>query len=112
MDFTKILCSLVADTKIKFTLYGKEITAEEAFAANGLLPAIAKRADHLCLLCLGYGIGITFSEDDNSVLGMKVNFDEVTPNALRTMYFYDVIMDIIEMSFTKDRVALDELMYD
>ncbi|MBU0744314.1 MAG: type IV secretion protein IcmS [Gammaproteobacteria bacterium] len=112
MDFTKILCKLADKMSVSFTLNGKPITGQEAFADTGLLPAIARRADQLCLLCLGYGIGVTFIETEKTLLGIKAQFDEVTPNILRLLCFYDVLTDIVEMSLTKSQVSLDELMYD
>jgi len=112
MDFTKILCNLMKTLNVKFMLNGKPVSHEEVFAQIGLLPAIARRADQLCSLCLGYGIGVTFVENEKSLLGTKVQFDEVTPNVLRLMCIYDVITEIIKMSSSQDQVALDELMYD
>lgn len=112
MDFTKFLCDLAGTMGVSFTLNGKPINGTEAFADAGLLPAIARRADQLCLLCLGYGIGVNFVEAEKSLLGIKAQFDEVTPNILRLLCFYDVVTDIVEMSTTKNQVALDELMYD
>ena len=97
---------------VEFMLNGKPVSHEEVFAETGLLPAIARRADQLCSLCLGYGIGVTFIENEKSLLGTKVQFDEVTPNVLRLMCIYDVITEIIKMSSSQDQVALDELMYD
>jgi intracellular multiplication protein IcmS len=111
MDFTKIFCDLVSTMNVGFVLNDKPISSNEVFAATGLLPAIARRADQLCLLCLGYGIGVTFVEAEGSLLGTRVQFDEVTPNGLRLLFFYDVINEIVENSHTRDRVALDELMY-
>ena len=112
MDFTKILCDLAKTTNASFILGGKVISYEEIFAETGLLPAIARRADQLCLLCLGYGIGVTFVDTEKSLLGIKVQFDEVTPNVLRLMYIYDVIVEIVNTASSKEKVALDELMYD
>ncbi len=74
-----------------FTFNDKPISIEEALSETGLLPAIARRADQLCSLCLGYGIGITFEEADKSILGVKVTFDDVTPNVLRFLCIADVI---------------------
>jgi len=112
MDWTKTLCNLVSTMNVGFVLNDKPISNKEVFADNGLLPAIARRADQLCLLSLGYGIGVTFVETEGSMLGTKVQFDEVTPNLLRLLCIYDVINEIVEMASTRNSVSLDELMYD
>lgn len=112
MNFTKALCDLTKGANAKFVFNGKAISNEEVFAETGLLPAIAKRADRLCLLCLGYGIGAMFIEVEKSLLGSKVQFDEVTPRALRLLCIYDVVAEIIKMSPSQDQVVLDELMYE
>ena len=90
----------------------RPITTEEVFAENGLLPAIARRADQLCSLCLGYGLGISFEEAENSILGVKVTFDDVTPSVLRYLCVTDVLIELIQASPSRDVTSLDELMYD
>jgi len=112
LDLNKKLCNLARALGVNFTFRDKPISYEEVFADTGLLPALAKRADQLCTLCLGYGIGVTFSDIDKSLLGVKVQFDEITPNVLRLLCIYDVLFELIKVSSTKDKVSLDELMYD
>lgn len=112
MDIKKKLIKISQALSANFTLNDKPITHEEVFADTGLLPAIARRADQLCSLCLGYGIGITFDEAEGSVLGVKVIFDEVTPNVLRYLCITDVICELINVAPSKDVTPLDELMYD
>ncbi|MDR1057020.1 MAG: type IV secretion protein IcmS [Coxiellaceae bacterium] len=112
MDFSKVLCDLTNTMNVEFMLNNKPISSKEVFADTGLLPAIARRADQLCLLCLGYGIGVSFIEAEGALLGAKVQFDEVTPNVLRLLCFYDVVNEIVEMADTRNQVSLDELMYD
>jgi intracellular multiplication protein IcmS len=112
MDLSKKLGALVTDMKVNFTLRDKPITPTEIFSDVGLLPAIAKRADQLCSLCLGYGIGIVIQEADKSLLGNKVQFDDITPNILRFMCIYDVLSELIKASPYRDKVPLDELLYD
>lgn len=96
----------------KFYLNERFIGYEEVFSDTGLLPAIARRADQLCSLCLGYGIGLSFEEADKSLLGVRVIFDEVTPNVLRFMCMTDVVSELIKASPDEGRTPLDELMYD
>lgn len=77
-----------------------------------MLPAIAKRADQLCSLCLGYGLGLTFEEAEGSVLGTKVIFDEITPPVLRMLCITDVVNELIQATPKGDVTVLDQLMYD
>ncbi len=95
-----------------FTLNGRIMSYEEVFADTGLLPAIARRADQLCSLCLGYGIGISFDEAEKSILGVKITFDDVTPNLLRYLCVMDVLSELIKAGPSKSSTPLDELMYD
>lgn len=112
MDINKELTLIAKALNCNFTLHDRPISFEEVFSATGLLPALARRADQLCSLCLGYGIGISFDEAEKSILGVKVNFDEVTPNVLRFMCITDVICELMNSAPTKTKTPLDELMYD
>jgi len=111
IDLSKKLCSLSKSLHVSYTLHSKPISYEEVFSETGLLPALAKRADQLCTLCLGYGIGASFTDVDKTTLGVKVQFDEITPNVLRLLCLYDVLYELIKIS-SGDKVSLDELMYD
>lgn len=95
-----------------FTLKGRPISRTEIFSDTGLLPGLAKRADQLASLCLGYGLGATYEDVEKSLLGVKVTFDEFTPDVLRLFCILDVVCELIKSSSSKDAVALDELMYD
>lgn len=112
MDIAKQLIQLTKALKVTFTLNQRNLTAEEIFLDVGLLPAIARRADQLASLCLGYGLGITFTEAEGSLLGVRVSFDEVTPNVLRFACILDVLYELIYASGNSTLVSLDELMYD
>lgn len=108
----KYMVDIVENLNVSFTLHDRSITHDEVFNELGLMPAIARRADQLCALCLGYGIGVAFEEAEKSVLGLKVTFDEVTPNALRLLCLMDVVNELIKASRSPSAVSLDELMYD
>ncbi len=95
-----------------FTLNGKRIMGKEIFSETGLLPAIARRADQLSSLCLGYGIGASFEEAEGSMLGVSVVFDDVTPDILRCLCVTDVLTELINSAENTAEVPLDELMYD
>jgi intracellular multiplication protein IcmS len=101
-----------ASMNAKFYLNDRFVSYDEVFAETGLLPAIAKRADQLCSLCLGYGLGATFDESEGALLGLRVVFDEVTPNVLRLLCMTDVVNELIQGGQSKDYTPLDELMYD
>lgn len=96
----------------KFYLKERFVSYEEVFSETGLLPALTKRADQLATLCLGYGLGVSFDEAEKSLLGVKVVFDDVTPDVLRLMCITDVVADLIRSGPSKDKTPLDELMYD
>ena len=112
MDLNKQLMNMAKVLEAHFTLNGQSLTIEEVFSDTGMLPAIAKRADQLCSLCLGYGIGVSFDEVEKSRLGTKVKFDEVTPNILRLLCIADVLQELINSGPTRELTPLDELMYD
>lgn len=112
MTLEEQLIAVVKSLKIQFTLDDKPLSFSEVFSDTGMLPALAKRADQLSSLCLGYGIGAVFDEDENAKVGVRVKFDDMTPNALRLMCIVDVIEELRRSAPTRDRIPLDELMYD
>lgn len=111
-EIARDLCKIVIQMGAKFTLNDNYISPEEVFSETGLLPALSRRADQLCSLCMGYGIGVSFEEAEKALLGVKVIFDEVTPNSLRYMCILDVISELVNASTFDGKTALDELMYD
>lgn len=112
MELQKQLGAIAKALGANFTLNDRPISYEEVFADTGLLPAMARRADQLCSLCLGYGIGITFAEAEKSLLGVKVTFDDVTPNILRFLCLTDVLCELMQAGKSTAQTPLDELMYD
>ncbi|KTD45431.1 protein IcmS [Legionella quinlivanii] len=112
VDIKKSMALIAASMNAKFYLNDRFVSFDEVFSDTGLLPAIARRADQLCSLCLGYGLGATFDEAEGSLLGIRVVFDEVTPNALRLLCMTDVINELIQGGPSRDYTPLDELMYD
>lgn len=111
-DIKKKLGLIAKALNANFTLNQRPISYDEVFSETGLLPAISRRSDQLCSLCLGYGIGISFDEAEQSMLGVKVTFDEATPNALRLLCMTDVLCELIYTAPSRDVTPLDELMYD
>lgn len=112
VDLKSKLAMICTEMKAKFYLNDRFIGFDEVFSDNGLLPAIARRADQLCSLCLGYGIGATFDEEEGALLGVRVVFDDVTPNSLRLLCITDVLNELIQGGPSMDYTPLDELMYD
>ncbi len=111
-DIQKSLMKVAKQLNANFTLNDRSIVYEDVFSDVGLLPAIAKRADQLCSLCLNYGIGISFSEEENATLKTRVSFDDSTPNIIRLMCLVDVLCELIFLSPSRDLTPLDELLYD
>jgi intracellular multiplication protein IcmS len=112
IDIKKTLSTIAKSLGANFYLYDKPITYDEVFSDTGLLPALSRRADQLCSLCLGYGIGATFTEVEKSLVGVKVQFDEVTPTVLRILCLTDILSELIHAAPVREKIALDELMYD
>ncbi|MBX9702614.1 MAG: hypothetical protein K2X39_00540 [Silvanigrellaceae bacterium] len=111
-EIRKAMAMIATSMNAKFYLNDRFVSFEEVFSETGLLPSIAKRADQLCSLCLGYGLGVTFDEAEGALLGIRVVFDEVTPNALRLLCMTDVLNELIQGGPSRDYTPLDELMYD
>lgn len=112
MDVSTQLIKIVKAMNARFILNGRPMTVDEVLAPNALLPAISRRADQLSSLCLGYGIGATFEESEGSTLGVKVNFDDITPSVLRLLCMVDVISELVQATPRGDMTPLDQLMYD
>ena len=106
------ICNIAKVLRCNFTLREQPIAVEQAFAETGLLPAIIRRADQLCSFCLGYGLGVSFEESQGAMLGVRVKFDEVTPNSLRLLCAADVIIELMQHAPSRDITPLDDLMYD
>jgi intracellular multiplication protein IcmS len=106
------LALIARELNIRFTLNDNEVPYEEVFADKGLLPAIMRRADQLSSFCLGYGLGITFKDVSDARLGMELVLDDEIPNALRLLCAVEIIYELIETASDRQRVPLDDLMYD
>ncbi len=106
------LVSIAKALKVQFTVKDKPMTRTEVFSETGLLPALCRRADQLCSLCLGYGLGVTFTEQEGTLLGVKVVFDAITPDMLRYLCITDVLSELVRNNTVNGVTKLDELMYD
>ena len=112
LDISQKMAKVARLMNAQFSLNGRPMTMEEVFSVTGLLPGIARRADQLSSLCLGYGIGATFEEAEGSTLGVKVIFDDITPNALRILCLIDVLSELMKGTPRGEVASLDQLMYD
>ncbi|MBT4884660.1 MAG: type IV secretion protein IcmS [Legionellales bacterium] len=111
-EFNKYLLKVFKGSDVKYILKGRELGLEEIFSATGLMPAIAKRADQLCSLCLGYGLGASYTEKEASMLGTEVAFDDSTPVAVKLLMIYDVMQELGRGISRDKKISLDELLYD
>lgn len=111
-DIVKELAIIVKALGVRFTLNGTAMTVEDVLAPDCMLPAIAKRADQLASLCLGYGIGVTFEDKKEAKLGSQAKFDDVTPNILRYLCILDVVSELMRNKDMSGNTPLDELLYD
>lgn len=107
-----VMSKIMRKQGISFTLEGQPIKYEDVFKDNGMLPAIAQRAEQLCSLCLGYGLGITFEEDGEGKLKKRVKFDEATPKVLRYLCMTDVMCELAKRAPEPSVTPLDELLYE
>jgi len=111
-DLAKCLAMIATTMGAKFYLNSRFLTYDEVFSETGMLPGLAKRADQLCSLCLGYGLGVRFQDAEKALMGQQVIFDEVTPISLRLLCITDVLSELIQGGPSKDYTPMDELMYD
>lgn len=112
MELSAKLKNLAKKMGYNYTLKGRPLSYSEVFSDTGLLPGLAKRADQLTSLCLGYGLGASYEDEEETLLGVKVTFDEFTPDILRLFCIVDVLYEMIKTSSDPNLVSLDELMYD
>jgi intracellular multiplication protein IcmS len=112
LDIPTQMIKVARTLKGTYSLNGRLLTLEEVFSPTGLLPGIARRADQLSSLCLGYGIGATFEELQEATLGLKVIFDDLTPHVLRMMCLIDVLSELMKGTPKGEVTPLDQLTYD
>jgi intracellular multiplication protein IcmS len=112
IDLQKALSMISANMNAKFYFNERFLTYEEVFADTGILPGLVKRADQLCSLCLGYGLGATYEDAENALLGKRIMFDVVTPNTVRLLCLTDVLSELVQGGPSTDYTPLDELLYD
>ena len=87
------------------------ITAEAAFAANGVLPAIAKRAEQICSMALGTELGATYKKCTKSPISREVSFNSGPLNSARIMIIADILLETIRFGGS-EVISLDEFLYE
>lgn len=108
---SEILIKVMEAEKAEFVLRDRNLSHQEVFSERGLLPVMARRADDLCNLALGYGIGAEFKKEKASTTGTAVSFDDTVPQALTVLMIYDVLKDLIASNTKNKKTILDELLY-
>lgn len=112
MDISKYLETISLFLGAKFELYGKAIENSKVFSDKGLLPAFTKRADGNSMFTLNKALGAQFKKNTTAVSGIEVSFDESVPNSYRILCIVDVLIDLMQRQSGKERINLDELLYD
>ncbi len=113
MNFFTFFRDFFKQRGFKFKLYGSYLSDEEVFSETGLITSLIKRADRICNVCYGYGLGVSFTEDENAILSERVSFDDATPNALRLFFIYDAVMELRdgEVKDGVTEISLDDVLY-
>lgn len=114
VDFFALFRDLFKKQGFKFKLYGSYLSDSEIFSESGLITALIKRADRSCNICYGYGLGVSFTEDNNAILNERVSFDDITPSALRLYFIYNAVLELRTNEESKDGVVeipLDDILY-
>ena len=111
-DMSELMTKVARLWQGQYSLEGRLLTMDEVFSPTGLLPGIARRADQLASLCLGYGIGASFEEVEGTPLGIKVIFDDITPNVVRLLCMVDVLAELMRGIPPGGVTELDQLTYD
>lgn len=110
MDLTQFLCAFAEQMKCSFTLRGQSMPADKAFAPKALLPALLKKADHLCDFCMGHGIHVMFPEEQSSMVSYTFELKPEASKPMILLCLVDVMMDMIYAASSRDAIALDELL--
>lgn len=112
MNLVKQLSAVSKILRCNFTLRDQPLPYDKVFSETGLLPAIMKRSEQLSNFCLGEGLGLTYENVPNSMLGIKVVFDDKVPDSLRLFCAVDVLIELVQSAPNYDLTPLDDLMYD
>lgn len=115
MELTRLTNILITHSRTQgwgYTLRGNPVTPEEIFSSTGLLPAMAKRADQIATLCFGYGIGVDLPKQEKTTLGYTVTLRPAATPFILVLCIFDVLEEIAKQAIKKDKIAMDELLYE
>ena len=112
MDLYERCKQLATTMRYEFSLKGRSLSADEVFSDTGLLPVIADRANKHCVLCFGYGIGVSVVSEEHATAGKKMVVDDKAPQVLALLFILDVLIALAATNTAKGRVVLDELLLD
>ncbi len=110
VELKKICTSLANELGISFKLRSKDISADEVLSEKGLLPAIAKRAEQLSLLCFNKPLGVEFEESDGAMLGVILKPGKKLP-LTSIICISDVLIELTR-GIRNAPINVDELLYD
>jgi intracellular multiplication protein IcmS len=111
-DLQKRLTVVANSMNCQFLLKGEPIKTEKVFSPSGLLPAMMRRADQLCSLCLGHGLGVTFERSDGAMLGVVVVLNDQVPMVLRLLCATDILAELVQGSPSIKAISVDMLAAD
>ncbi len=114
MTITEYFVQIAKLLNCKFEMHGNIIAAEKVFAPEGMLPAFFKRAENLSIFVLNKPLGLSFEKvtTGGGMGGLKVSWDESTPNSYRILCLLDIFVELLKESGAKKIVRLDSLLYD
>ena len=98
-----------------FTLQGIELDAEDVLTERGLLPVIAHHADETSKwLFQGMGIGMVLVDDEESLIGQRVDFFHSencgVPDVMRAQFILNSALEVLGVGLEPSPVSLDALM--
>lgn len=113
MEIKEFCMAWAKKDKIEFIRKNVSVTSEDVFSHRGLMPAIAKRADKICTLVFGYGLGVKYKKYEASTLGEEVIFVDGAPKIVQL----HCVLYVLDQLFTSSRddlgrLVVDELLYD
>lgn len=103
--------ALTRHFELTYVLRSKEVDPEEVFSDVGLLPALLKRSDQLASLCFGVTSGASYKDEDKSMLGTRLILPKKPLPVSSLVCIQDTLLEI-SRGVKKNRVELDELLYD
>jgi intracellular multiplication protein IcmS len=112
MDIKQQLVAVSKSLRCNFTVRDQTVPPDQVFSETGFLPAIMRRADQLSSFCLGYSLGLTFEDSPGTTLGIRVKFDDKTPNCLRVMCATDIVIEFIQNAPSRSMTPIDNLLND